>query len=210
MKPGLFFLCVTSISLILQSCATKLDVCECLSLKNALTDQFLLSEKEQKRKEEGCKWIYEEYSDLELLQKWAECNGSKNQQEPEKPEQAPQDENANRVARSGEYSVYYPVTPEGNYDKSELSFYYYPNENGNRPYAEFRFTDGTKFDLTPVCEGEYSWCIRTAENLEIGYLKVEPDSEGEAVFLYSKFNENSSNYTYYLEKMSGTFRLLEL
>lgn len=208
MKLNLFLTSVFGVSLILQSCATKLDVCECLSFKNALTDQFLLSEKEQKRKEEGCKWIYEEYSDLELLQKWAECNGSQNQHESEKNiEQDRQSENANNEAQSGEYSVYYPVTQEGDYDKSELSFYYYPNENGNRPFAEFRFNDGAKFKLTPVCEGEYSWCIRTAENLEVGYLKIEPDSEGEAVFLHSKFNENSSNYTYYLEKISGTFRL---
>ena len=67
---------VLLISIILSSCTTKLDVCECLDLKNALTDQYLLSEKERKEKEEGCKWIYEEYSDLELIQKFAECNGS--------------------------------------------------------------------------------------------------------------------------------------
>jgi len=60
--------------LIIQSCATRLDFCECMSLEKALTDPYLLSEKEKKAKEEGCKWIHEELSDLEIIQKWAECN----------------------------------------------------------------------------------------------------------------------------------------
>lgn len=115
-------------------------------------------------------------------------------------------ENANNESQSDQYNIYYPITPEGNYDKSELSLYYYPNINGNKPYAEFRFIDGTIFKLKPNCEGEYSWCIRSIDNVEIGFLKIETDTEGEAVFLDIKFNENSSSYSSYLSKMTGTFR----
>lgn len=207
MKLALKYIVIFCSTLIIQGCTTRLDFCECMSLEKALTDQFLLSEKERKAKEDGCKWIHEELSVLEILQKWAECNGSQTPPESNRNQkQSQQAENANNESQSDQYNLYCPITPEGNYDKSELALYYYPNTNGNKPYAEFRFTDGTIFKLKPNCEGEYSWCIRSRDNVEIGFLKIEPDSEGEAIFLDIKFNENSSSYTYYLSKMAGTFR----
>lgn len=184
----IFFALIITLSL--QSCATRLDFCECVDLESALMDPYMLSQKELEAKEKGCKWIKEELSEWEYLQRLAEC----------------WKENTTSQAENDEYSVYYPVTSTGDYDKSEVSFYYYPNVNG-RPYAEFRFTDGTTFNLLPNCEGEYSWCIRTKENLEIGALQIESDTEGEAIFIDIIFNGNSSGYLHYLSKMIGTFRL---
>lgn len=213
MNSYLRLLVIFCIALLIQSCTTKLDVCECLSFKNAITDQYLLSEKERKQKEEGCEWIYEEYSDLELIQKWAECTNNEinqmkqdqNSSQTEAKNTASSDNTAS-MQQSVE-SIYYPINNSGNYQTQTVALHYWNNSDGNKPYAEMRFTDGTTFTLMPNCEGEFDWCIRTSSNEEVGYLKIEPDSEGEAVFLDVKYNENSDQYTNYLDKMAGTFRL---
>lgn len=63
-------------SIFLPGCVTKRDFCECVDLTKAVTDQYMLSEKEKTKKEKECKWIEEELSPMEILQKTAECWGS--------------------------------------------------------------------------------------------------------------------------------------
>ncbi len=210
MKRFTSLILILSIGFLAESCATKLDVCECLSFQNAITDQYLLSEKERKQKEEGCKWIYEEYSDLELVKKWAECAQNELNQMKQNQNDANNQVNSNNTAtpEQSSESIYYPVNNSGVYQTQTVALHYWNNPDGNKPYAEMRFTDGTTFTLMPSCEGEYDWCIRNSSNEEVGYLKIEPDSEGEAVFLDVRDNENSSSFTNYLSYMTGTFRLM--
>lgn len=61
--------------IILKSCKTerRLDFCECYDIKSALTDSLLLSKSELRDKQEGCNWIEEELSPLEIQQKFIEC-----------------------------------------------------------------------------------------------------------------------------------------
>jgi len=200
--------------LFLTNCATKLDVCECLSFKKTITDQYLLSEKELKEKEEGCEWIYQEYSDMELIQKWAECTKNEiNQSEPfsgnsfqaNAPDNNSTYENSESQTKAS--SCYYPVNENGDYDQTMVSLHYFTNGDGNKPYGEIRYTDGTTFTIIPNCEGAFNWCIRTPENTEIGYLKIDYDTEGEALFLETKQNSNSNRYSGYLTFLNGTFRL---
>jgi hypothetical protein len=63
-------------SIFLPGCATKRDFCECVDLTKAVTDQYMLSENEKIKKEKECKWIQEELSPAEILQKTAECWGA--------------------------------------------------------------------------------------------------------------------------------------
>ena len=61
--------------IILKSCKSerRLDFCECYDIKSALTDSLLLSKSELRDKQEGCNWIEEELSPLEIQQKFIEC-----------------------------------------------------------------------------------------------------------------------------------------
>jgi hypothetical protein len=56
-----------------------------------------------------------------------------------------------------------------------VTFRYDENEGGNRPSLEIQFKDGFKqFSwVTPVCEGEFSWCLRNTNNEDIAYLKID-------------------------------------
>jgi len=218
-KSRFIVISVIVTTFIFSSCSRKLDVCECLSFKNAIMDQYLLSEKDRQEKEEGCQWIYEEYSSVELVQKWAECNNNevkKMQKDLNADQQSEQvtieksdEQNISPPESQKEESVYYPITNTGDFDTQSVSLHYWPNPDGNKPYAQIKFTNGVTFSLMPNCEGDYNWCIRTSENIEIGFLKIEPDSEGEAIFLDVRRNQNSTDYSYYLDKMVGTFRLLK-
>lgn len=78
MNKTISILCVIILaSIFLPGCVTKRDFCECVDLTKAITDQYMLSEKEKTKKEKECKWIEEELSPTEIWQKTAECWGSK-------------------------------------------------------------------------------------------------------------------------------------
>jgi hypothetical protein len=78
MKKTISILCAIILtSIVLPGCVTKRDFCECVDLTKAVTDQYMLSENERIKKEKECKWIQEELSPAEILQKTAECWGSK-------------------------------------------------------------------------------------------------------------------------------------
>lgn len=78
MKRTVLFLgIIICASALFPGCTVRRDFCECVNLEKALTDQFSLSEKEKRKKEEECKWIKEELSPMEILQKTAECWDSK-------------------------------------------------------------------------------------------------------------------------------------
>ncbi len=63
-----------AISSLLFSCGPqRLDVCDCLNIEAALTDELLLSQKEIKAKSEGCAWVTEELSPAEQSVKLIEC-----------------------------------------------------------------------------------------------------------------------------------------
>jgi hypothetical protein len=65
-------------SAIFASCGPqRRDICDCLSIEAALTDDMLLSQKEIKAKSEGCAWVTEELSPAEQSAKLIECYSKK-------------------------------------------------------------------------------------------------------------------------------------
>jgi len=121
-----------------------------------------------------------------------------------------------QIQNQSDESVYYPVDSSGMIDSQIVSLHYWANKNGNKPYAEMQFTDGTVFTLLPNCEGEYYWCIQNNDEEEIGYLKIEhvstkEESYGEFavddLLLDVKYNTKSAPYTKYLSKMTGSYGL---
>jgi hypothetical protein len=63
-----------------SSCEQRREFCDCknLDLSKALMESITLSKKELEAREKACKWIEEEMSKLEILQKIAECSQENN------------------------------------------------------------------------------------------------------------------------------------
>lgn len=59
--------------LVVCSCTPRRDFCDCMNISKAVTDGFILSEKELEEKEKGCEWIQKEMSQMELLEKMSSC-----------------------------------------------------------------------------------------------------------------------------------------
>lgn len=67
-----------AISSLLFSCGPqRRDICDCLNIEAALTDDMLLSQKEIKAKSEGCAWVTKELSPAEQSAKLIECYSKK-------------------------------------------------------------------------------------------------------------------------------------
>jgi len=73
----------------------------------------------------------------------------------------------------------------------------------NRPSIEIQFGDGTEIYFNAVCEGDFFWCIRNAENEEIGNMKLEFENDGETGIISIKKNYLSKNYKEVLEMLEG-------
>lgn len=58
---------------IFSSCEQRREFCDCMDVKSLFADGLTLSKKEIEAKERGCKWITEELSQMEQIQRMAKC-----------------------------------------------------------------------------------------------------------------------------------------
>lgn len=96
---------------------------------------------------------------------------------------------------------------------SKVKLTYDENIDGNRPNLSIKFKDG--FDLfefvMPVCEGEYSWCLKNGNMNNIAYLKLDFKSKGALLLSKVKYDksleneDDKQNIIAHLELLNGTF-----
>ncbi len=114
------------------------------------------------------------------------------------------------------FSVYFLkaqsfIQKNTNKNSTLVTLKYDENKGGNRPYLEIHFKDG--FNLfswvTPVCEGDYAWCLRNANNEDIAYLKI--DIVGNILTSSFKLDPifykqpNATNMKKHIDLLKGTF-----
>ena len=96
---------------------------------------------------------------------------------------------------------------------SKVTFVYDANIGGNRPLLSIKFLDG--FDLfetvMPVCEGDYSWCLRNGDYENIAYLKIDFNSTKSKIAVKFKYDSRIENeptkerFKQHIKMLEGTF-----
>lgn len=96
---------------------------------------------------------------------------------------------------------------------SKVKFIYDANIGGNRPLLSINYLDG--FDLfetvMPVCEGDYSWCLKNGDYENIAYLKIDFNSTKSKIVVKIKYDSSiekeptKEKFKQHIKMLEGTF-----
>ena len=96
---------------------------------------------------------------------------------------------------------------------SKVKFIYDANIGDNRPLLSINYLDG--FDLfetvMPVCEGDYSWCLKNGDYENIAYLKIDFNSTKSKIVVKIKYDSSiekeptKEKFKQHIKMLEGTF-----